>query len=370
MTMTGADFTVVDRDGTRALAFSGAITLSQLGELPNRLERESPSATLIDLSGVGQMDTIGAWVVHKLSRDIGAKIVGASPDNAHLIAQVSRSDVPMKVRPDRELPIVRVIGEIGEATQIAGRTLLGLLGFFGAICIAFASVIRHPLRFRLDAVIQRFEVVGVKAFPIIGLMSFLIGLVIAQQGAVQLQQFGFESFTINLVGRITFRELGILMTAIMVAGRSGSAFAAELGTMKLTEEIDAMRTIGISPIEALVLPRIIATVLMLPLLGFYASLVAVVGGGLFCWVSLGIQPVTYIQRIREVVPATDVYIGLIKAVVFGLIISASGCYQGLQVEGNAEQVGLRTTASVVQAIFLVIVLDAMFAVFFTGIGWK
>ena len=370
MGMTGADFTVIDRDGTRTLAFSGAVTLSQLGELPNRLEREPPSADIIDLSDVTKMDTIGAWVVHRLARDIDAKIVGANDDNAHLISQVTRSDVPMKVRPDHELPLVRVLGEIGEATQIAGRTLLGLLGFFGAICIGLANVLRHPSRFRVDAVIQRFEIVGVKAFGIIGLMSFLIGLVIAQQGAVQLQQFGFESFTINLVGRITFRELGILMTAIMVAGRSGSAFAAELGTMKLTEEIDAMRTIGISPIEALVLPRILATVLMLPLLGFYASIVAVIGGGLFCWTVLGIQPVTYIQRIREVVPMTDVYIGLIKAVVFGLIISASGCYQGLQVEGNAEQVGLRTTASVVQAIFLVIVLDAMFAVFFTGIGWK
>lgn len=368
--MAGAAYTRVDRDGTSALAFSGAVTLPQLGDLPNQLEREPPAAKLIDLSAVTQMDTIGAWVIHRLSRDIDAEIVGANDDNAHLIAQVSRSDAPMKVRPDHVLPLVRVLSEIGEATQIAGRTLLGLLGFFGAICIAFAKVVRHPSRFRADAVIQRFEVVGVKAFGIIGLMSFLIGIVIAQQGAVQLAQFGFESFTINLVGRITFRELGVLMTAIMVAGRSGSAFAAELGTMKLTEEIDAMRTIGISPTEALVLPRIIAGVLMMPLLGFYASIIAVIGGGLFCWTVLEIQPVSYIQRIREVVPATDVYIGLIKAPVFGLIIAASGCYQGLQVEGNAEQVGLRTTASVVQAIFLVIVLDAFFAVFFTAIGWK
>jgi phospholipid/cholesterol/gamma-HCH transport system permease protein len=368
--MTGADFTEIDRDGTRTLVFTGALTLSQLGELPTRLERDPPSADTIDISAVEQMDTIGAWVIHRLSRDADAPITGATTDAAQLIAQVSRSDVPMKVRPDHVFPIVRVLGEIGDATQIAGRTLLGLLGFFGAICIAFANIIRHPSRFRLDAVVQRFEVVGVKAFPIIGLMSFLIGLVIAQQGAVQLQQFGFESYTINLVGRITFRELGVLMTAIMVAGRSGSAFAAELGTMKLTEEIDAMRTIGISPNEALVLPRIFAGVLMMPLLGFYASIIAIIGGGLFCWSSLGIQPVTYIQRIREVVPATDVYIGLIKAPVFGLIIALSGCFQGLQVEGDAEQVGLRTTASVVQAIFLVIVLDAVFAVFFTGIGWK
>lgn len=368
--MAGADFAEIERDGGRTMAFTGSLTLAQLGDLPDRLAGPHGSLSRIDLSGIERIDTIGAWIIHRFARDSGATITGASPDTLHLIEQVSRSDAQMKVRPDRVLPLVRVLAEIGEATQIALRTLLGLLGFFGAVCIAFWNVLCHPSRFRVDAVIQRLEVVGLKAFGIIGLMSFLIGLVIAQQGAVQLAQFGFESFTINLVGRITFRELGVLMTAIMVAGRSGSAFAAELGTMKLTEEIDAMRTIGISPNEALVLPRIFATVLMMPLLGFYASIIAVIGGGVFCWIVLGIQPVTYVQRIREVVPMTDVYIGLIKAFVFGLIISLSGCFQGLQVEGNAEQVGLRTTASVVQAIFLVIVLDAFFAVFFTSIGWK
>ena len=157
----------------------------------------------------------------------------------------------------------------------------------------------------------------------------------------------------------------MLMTAIMVAGRSGSAFAAQLGTMKLNEEVDAMRTIGVSPMEALVIPRVLATVLMMPLLGFYAAICAVAGGGIFCWLDLGIPPITFIQRIREVVPMTDLWQTLIKAPVFGMIIAMSGCYQGLQVKGNAEEVGLRTTTAVVQGIFLVIVLDAFFAVFFT-----
>ena len=200
-------------------------------------------------------------------------------------------------------------------------------------------------------------------------MSFLVGIVIAQQGAVQLRQFGAEVFTINLVGRSAIKELGVLMTAIMVAGRSGSAFAAQIGSMKLAEEVDAMRTIGVSPMEALVLPRVLATVLMMPLLGFYAAMMAIVGGGIFCWISLDIPPVTFVQRIREVVPMTDLWQTLIKAPVFGLIIAMAGCFQGMQVEGNAEEVGLRTTTAVVQAIFLVIVLDAFFAVFFTAIGW-
>jgi phospholipid/cholesterol/gamma-HCH transport system permease protein len=200
-------------------------------------------------------------------------------------------------------------------------------------------------------------------------MSFLVGVVIAQQGAVQLRQFGAEVFTINLIGRSSIKELGVLMTAIMVAGRSGSAFAAQIGSMKLNEEVDAMRMIGVSPMEALVIPRVLATVLMMPLLGFYAALLAVVGGGIFCWLSLDIPPVTFVQRIREVVPMTDLWQTLIKAPTFGLIIAMAGCFQGMLVEGNAEQVGLRTTAAVVQAIFLVIVLDAFFAVFFTSIGW-
>ncbi len=365
-----ADFTETTQGDAPTLVFSGALTLPLLGTVPRRLEGRRGTLAAIDLSNVVRLDTVGAWIVHRLAAETGAHVQGAGPDAARLLARVEAAAQPMKMRPDRTHPFTRVLGEIGNATATAGRTLLGLLAFFGSVCIAFASTIVHPSRFRLNAVIQRFEVVGVSALGIIGLMSFLIGIVIAQQGAVQLRQFGAEIYTINLIGRITTRELGVLMTAIMVAGRSGSAFAAQLGTMKLTEEIDAMRTIGVSPTEALVLPRVYAAVLMMPLLGFYATIAAIIGGGLFCWTTLGIPPVTFIQRIREVVPMTDMYVGLIKAPVFGLIIALSGCFQGMQVEGNAEQVGTRTTAAVVQAIFLVIVLDAFFAVFFTAIGWS
>jgi phospholipid/cholesterol/gamma-HCH transport system permease protein len=250
-----------------------------------------------------------------------------------------------------------------------GKTLYGLLGFFGAMMSSFWSVVTHPRRFRVNAVVQTFEAVGIHSLPIIGLMSFLVGVVIAQQGAVQLRQFGAEVFTINLVGRSAVKELGILMTAIMVAGRSGSAFAAQIGSMKLSEEVDAMRTIGVSPMEALVVPRVLATVILMPLLGFYAALLAILGGGVFIWADIGIPPGTFIQRIREVVPMTDLWQMLIKAPVFGMIIAMAGCFQGLQVVGNAESLGLKTTSAVVQGIFLVIVLDAFFAVFFTSIGW-
>jgi phospholipid/cholesterol/gamma-HCH transport system permease protein len=356
-------------DGGSVLRFSGSMTLARLGDLPDRLEAVDGGVSTLDLSEIEHIDTVGAWVVHRFAAQHDAEVEGLDSDGQHLLGQVAQADQPVSLRPDYGNPIGRVLGEIGDAVTEAGRTLFGLLGFLGGTTMALLAVIRHPSRFRFNATVHRFEVVGVSALGIIGLMSFLIGIVIAQQGAVQLRQFGAEALTINLVGRITLRELGVLMTAIMVAGRSGSAFAAQLGTMKLTEEIDAMRTIGVSPMEALVLPRTLATIILMPLLGFYASLIAIIGGGLLCWVSLHIPPITFIERIREVVPITDLYVGLVKAPVFGAIIGIAGCFQGMLVESDAEQVGLRTTAAVVQAIFLVIVLDAFFAVFFTWIGW-
>ncbi|MGI9360910.1 MAG: ABC transporter permease [Parasphingorhabdus sp.] len=357
-------------EGVSVLRFSGDLSIATIDDLPERLRDYGTDFQQIDLSDTGYIDTVGAWLIHRTARDSGAEIIGANEDAERLIAAVSQADHDVEVRPVPPNPVKRVLNEIGEAVTTAFSTLGGLIGFFGAILISLGALIMHPRRIRWNAVIQRFDVVGVRALGIIGLMSFLIGMVIAQQGAVQLRQFGAEVFTVNLVGRLTFRELGVLMTAIMVAGRSGSAFAAQLGTMKLTEEIDAMRTIGVSPVEALVLPRFLAAVLMLPLLGFYSSIIAIIGGGLLSWVELGITPATFFARIREVVPLTDIYIGLVKAPVFGAIIAVSGCYQGMQVKGNAEEVGSRTTAAVVQAIFLVIVLDAFFAMFFSWIGWN
>jgi phospholipid/cholesterol/gamma-HCH transport system permease protein len=363
-----ADFTEEQDGRGRVLRFTGPLTLSRIGDLPQRLESLGSTPSRVDLSQVERMDTIGAWLIHRLARGRDLEVSGASEESARLLEQVGRADKPVQVRPDAEPSVRRVLGQVGDAVFNAGRTLFGLLDFFGAVLIALWTAIISR-RFRWNAVVRQFEVVGVEALGIVGLMSFLIGFVIAQQGAVQLRQFGAEVFAINLIGRITLRELGVLMTAIMVAGRSGSAFAAQIGSMRLAEEVDAMRTIGVSPMEALVVPRVLATVILMPLLGFYASLIAMIGGGLFSWVSLDIPPVTFVQRIREVVPITDLWIGLIKAPAYGLIISMAGCWQGMQVEGNAEEVGLRTTAAVVQSIFLVIVINAFFAVFFFQIGW-
>ena len=348
---------------------AGALTITRAATTAREIDALSDPLT-IDLSKIERMDTVGAWIIHRAIRDRKAKIVGASASETSLLEQVAEADKPVQVHPEVETGFVHLLDEIGTWMGELGKTFVGLLGFLGATLIGFANLIRRPKRFRVNAIIQRFDVVGVRALGIIGLMSFLIGVVVGQQGAVQLEQFGAEIYTINLIGRITIRELGTLMTAIMVAGRSGSAFAAQIGTMKITEEIDAMRTIGVSPIEALVIPRMIASVVMMPLLAFFAMVMSLLGGGAFVWLVLDIPPLTYVQRLQEVVPLTDFYIGIIKAPVFGFIIALAGCFQGMLVQGNSEEVGMRTTTAVVQSIFLVIVLDAVFAVFFSSIGWR
>ncbi len=376
-----ADFTTESgADGAISIALSGPLCVSSVGRIDSRLRAIEEQVEAIDLSKVGSFDTVGAWTVVRLAEERGARITGGSEEAMRLIAAVRGDHIDEGLIDNTLAPASDDEDEAAlpeQAAQKVGGFVTGyidgmvkLLGFLGALIIAFGSLITHPRRFRMTALVRQMELSGVGALPIVGLMSFLIGIVIAQQGAVQLRQFGAEIYTVNLTGRLSMRELGILMTAIMFAGRSGSSFAAQIGTMKLTEEIDAMRTIGVSPVEALVIPRMMSSVLMMPLLGFYATIISIIGGGLFCWVSLGIPPVTFIQRIREVVPMTDMYVGLVKAPVFGAIIGLSGCFQGMQVESNAEQVGLRTTSAVVQAIFLVIVLDAFFAVFFTAIGWS
>ncbi|WP_086736766.1 ABC transporter permease [Erythrobacter colymbi] len=355
-------------DGGR-LVLSGELTLPVIAPLERDLKALAGPVASVDLAGVEEIDTVGAWVVCRFAREHNSEITGASPAAQRLLAAMHEIDAGGDTHPHR-LPVwERVPTKLGEHVFNARGGVYGVVGFFGQIILGAGSLLRHPSRFPLKALVHQMELVGVSALPIIGLMSFLIGIVIAQQGSVQLEQFGAEALTVNLVGRITLRELGVLMTAIMVAGRSGSAFAAQIGTMKLTEEIDAMRTIGISPIEVLVIPRILAATFMMILLGFYAAMMAIIGGAVVGQFALGIPFFTFLVRIQEVVPVHDLWVGLIKAPVFGLIVALAGCFHGMQVHGNSEEVGRRTTMAVVSAIFAVIVLDAFFAVFFTEIGW-
>ena len=354
--------------GGQRLLLAGSWLVSTIGEVDQEFDDPRP-LTEIDLSDVTEMDTIGAYLIRRISQDSQARLVGTDERQDRLFAAVADADSDADIRPYRPKLLKRVPQELYGKVQNAAMGLRDIIGFLGAMLAAAGMGLRDIRRFRLKALVRQMELVGVSALPIVGLMSFLIGIVVAQQGATQLRQFGAEIYTINLTGRLCLRELGVLMTAIMVAGRSGSAFAAQIGTMKLTEEVDAMRTIGISPMEALVLPRILAAVLMMPLLGFYASVMAIIGGAVIADLTLGIPFLTFLARIQEVVPTYDLWVGLIKAPLFGLIVALAGCYQGMQVEDNSEQVGIRTTTAVVQAIFAVIVLDAFFAIFFTNVGW-
>lgn len=357
-------------DGTASLSLSGALLVSTIGALDQEIRGALDNVTRIDLSGVDEIDTVGAFLASQIASDHQAQITGASPRAQRLLDAVEGAGAHVEHEGHRDEPVwERVPMALGQQVFEARSGVTGVIGALGRVMIGFGNLARHPSKFPIRALVAQMEQVGVTSLPIIGLMSFLIGIVIAQQGAVQLEQFGAETLTVNLVGRISLRELGVLMTAIMVAGRSGSAFAAQLGTMKLTEEIDAMRTIGIAPTEVLIIPRILACTFMMLLLGFYSSVIAIVGGAVIGQVALGIPFFTFLARIQEVVPLHDVWVGLIKAPVFGLIIGMAGCYHGMRVEGNSEEVGKRTTMAVVSAIFAVIVLDAFFAVFFTELGW-
>ncbi len=362
--------------GQRTLHLGGTLTVASLGDVAPGLAALAPDGRdlTIDLGGVERIDTTGAWVVHKLLRDWQAagrtaRLDGASEDAQRLIEQVAANDKPARRRPPHRNRAVERLELIGGGVVAVTHTFGEFLAFLGQTIVVLGQTLaeRRPLRW--NAVIHQMEVVGANALGIITLLLFLVGIVVAQQGAVQLAQFGAEVFTVNLIGRSIVRELGILLVAIMVAGRSGSAFAAQIGSMKLNEEVDAMRSIGMSPVEVLVLPRVMAMVVMMTLLGFYGALMAIIGGGLFCWISLQIPPSSFVQRIQDVTPMSDFVIGMVKAPVFGFIIAVTGCFQGMQVTGNAESVGQRTTQAVVQSIFLVIVLDAFFAVFFTALGY-
>ena len=359
------------------LAVRGPLTIADIAGVVAPLRAIAPTGTslTIDLSGIESIDTTGAWLIHRLLADwtaagIPATLANASPDAVRLIAEVAANDVPVNIHPPSINPVLERLERIGRAVVRAADNIGNFLAFLGQTMFVLGETIIGRRRLRWHAVIHQCEVIGVNALGIVGLLLFLVGVVIAQQGAIQLRSFGAEVFVVNLIGRSTTRETGILITAIMVAGRSSSAFAAQIGSMKLNQEIDALATIGMSPIEILVIPRIIAMALMLLMLGFYGTVMAIFGGGIYCWFALGMPPITFIQRLQEVTPLTDLAIGLIKAPVFGIIIAMMGCFQGMQVSGNAESVGQRTTSAVVESIFVVIVLDAFFAVFFSALGYN
>lgn len=366
-----------NQHGNRVIRCAGAWTISQASDLSARLQNLPVTAggvVQLSLAEVSALDTVGAWLMRRTitalqSMGANVQLVDASAQHRQLIDHVQgfASAAPPPGKPTVH-PWLTPLADIGIAAQaIAGRFTL-MLAFLGAVMLALVRQLMHPRRIRWNALTHQLEHVGYRALPIVGLLSFLIGMVLVQQGAYQLKQFGAEIFVVDLVSIATLRELGVLICAILVAGRSGSAFAAQIGSMKLQEELDAMHCMGLDPIDVLVLPRTIALIVVMPLLGFYASMMGLLGGALFTYLQLGIPISIFLERMQETVTMNTFMVGMIKAPIFGLVIAVVGCFEGMQVEGGAQSVGERTTMAVVVSIFMVIVLDAFLAIFFTTIG--
>jgi len=357
------------------LALGGAWGVDGLAAIDADLRRLHPGrrACRIDLSAIDRLDTAGAWAIWRTQQDWqsgGATVAlaGVTADQRVLLDAVDRQHMQAQPLPRPPNAFREMVIHVGEVTVDIAKETADLVAFLGQIVVVLGRQLVHPGRLRGKSLVFHMQEAGLNAIPIVGLMSFLIGIVLAFQGASQLQRFGAEVFVVNLVAISVLREIGVLMTAIIVAGRSGSAFTAQIGSMKVNEEIDAMRALGLDPVEVLVVPRLLALVLTLPLLAFLADLLGLLGGGLMAWIVLGISPGTFIERLNEAIGLWTFFVGLIKAPVFAFTIAMIGCYEGLQVGGSAESVGQRTTRAVVEAIFLVIVIDAAFSIFYQLVG--
>jgi len=327
----------------------------------------------LDMNGLSELDTLGAWLLEKLSRRAAAaghpaEFVGVAENYAGLIEemrQVNRHNPAPARAPN---PILVKLGEIGRSAVSATDDVTVFLQMLGSLFMALIGVLRRPRSLRFTSLVYQLYKVGWQAIPIVALITFLIGAIIAQQGFFHFRKFGAESYVVDMVGILVLRELGVLIVAIMVAGRSGSAYTAELGSMKMREEIDALSTMGLDPIEVLILPRVVALICALPILSFIGSIAALYGGGLVAQFYGDMAPAIFIARLHEAISVIHFKVGIIKAPFMALVIGIVACSEGLRVKGSAESLGRQTTTSVVKSIFLVIVLDGLFAVFFASIG--
>jgi phospholipid/cholesterol/gamma-HCH transport system permease protein len=363
----------VDLDAQAGLLRSmGAWTLPQIRRIEQslrQLDRALPAALRWDLSAMTSLDTAGAWLIHRAERAWRSQgrhveLEGLSAEHAALLQMVAQGD-SVAARPAAALAPGMLEGT-GRWVWSGVSQGLGFLGLVGENVLAGLRLLASPGRIRVRAVLHNMQTAGADALFIIGLLSFLVGVVIAYQSAVLLRRYGANIYIADLVGLSMLRELAGLMTAIIVAGRSGSAFTAQIGTMQVTEEIDALRTVGISPMELLVIPKVWALIVALPLLTVFSDIMGVAGGMLVAQVQLGVSPAAFLGRFQYAVSLTDLLVGVGKAPVFAVIIALIGCYQGFQVRGGADSVGRQTTVSVVQGIFLVIMADALFSI---GFSW-
>jgi phospholipid/cholesterol/gamma-HCH transport system permease protein len=360
------------------LKAAGSWTAAYASQLEPMIEREAAAAgrmrgMTIDMGGVREFDTFGAWLLERLLRAWRGKgqdvaITGLADHYRGLFSEMHEANLVSPPKPRRGIGIARTLDKIGQGVEDLGRSAVPFVNMLGAFGNALAHVITRPANFRLTSAVHQFDRVGWQAIPIILLITFLIGCIIAQQGFFHFRKFGADIYVVDMVGILVLREIGVLIVAIMVAGRSGSSYTAELGSMKMREEIDALRTMGFDPVEVLILPRILALVIALPLLTFLGSMSALFGAGLVASFYGGMAPDIFIERLRDAISVTHFKVGLVKAPFMALVIGLVACAEGLRVKGSAESLGLKTTDSVVKSIFMVIVMDGLFAIFFASIG--
>ena len=376
--MSAASLTATAEGERVALAATGAWTAERAAELEEIIDQtvrryQGASDVVIDLAKLERLDTFGAWLIERLKRAFTgrgstARVIGLSDADRGLMEElqlVNRAPGETGAAANR---IAMALDAVGRAVAGIGWSLVVLTQLLGALTMVIAATIAHPTRLRLTSVVYHLERVGWRAVPIILLSTFLIGAIIAQQGIFHFRTFGAEIYVVDMVGILVLREVGVLIVCVMVAGRSGSAYTAEIGSMKMREEIDALRTMGFDPVEVLVLPRIVALVIAVPLLTFLGSMAALYGAGLVCWLYGGMTPDILLARLREAISLPTFTVGMIKAPFMALVIGLVACVEGFEVQGSAASLGLRTTSSVVKSIFLVIVLDGFFAMFFAAVG--
>ncbi|MBC8130900.1 MAG: ABC transporter permease [Rhizobiaceae bacterium] len=365
--------------GGLVLSLAGDWLARTIGQIEKTVEDTRRSdlgrSVTIDCGGIGRIDTSGAFLVERLTRSLGEKgaveLSGVGAQDERLFQAVRRALDRDRAEPAKKdtFSLVGLFNGIGRTMFAAGGEVVGGLNIVGASLYGAGRRITGKTQVRMAAIVTQMDRMGVRAVPIIALMSFLIGAIIAQQGAFQLRSFGAEIFVVDLVGILQLREIGVLLTAIMIAGRSGSAITAEIGSMKMREEVDALQVIGLNPIGVLVFPRLVALTIVLPLLAFIADIMGLAGAMMVTWTYSGIPPEAFIQRLREAIDMGTVFAGLIKAPFMAIIIGIVAALEGMKVGGSAESLGLHVTASVVKSIFLVILVDGFFAIFYAAIGY-
>ncbi|MEM9678040.1 MAG: ABC transporter permease [Pseudomonadota bacterium] len=371
-----ADFEVIKDSEVWRIVASGSWTMAHIDIADTKLrelETESFPGILFDTNSVFQLDTSGAWLVERLRR--AAQAQGATFQ--HIDGEVRHTRLTDVVREDETdtSPVLLEKTRLNQIEQI-GRMMSGAGADFLTACYLIGASIQgaqmkrgHRGSVRINAVINQMDHMGVRAIPVIFVMSFLVGAIIAQQGAFQLSRFGAELLTVNLVGILHLREIGVLITAIMVAGRTGSAITAELGTMKMREEIDALQVMGLNPVGVLIFPRLLALIIVMPILTLLSDGAGLLGAMVVCALYLGITPDQFINALEVGIGSRHVFIGLVKAPFMALVIGLVAAVEGSKVGGSAESLGQRTTASVVKGIFLVILMDGLFAIFFAALGY-